>query len=77
MMLSIGRVVKHFQPHDVALVKFGHRPAAYFEGACSRIEKESVVFVAATDGYVVGKEALATVHSRPGGKLLVFPANVA
>ena len=53
--LSKGRIVKHFEPHDIALVKFGHRPSA-FEDSCCSIEEHAAVFVAATDGCVLGNE---------------------
>ena len=69
-MLSNGRVVKHYQPHDFALVKFGHRPTAYFKKACSIIEQESDVFVAATDGYVFGDDKTGNGPFKARGKVI-------
>ena len=83
-IFSSGRVVEVFHPDDVALVKFGHTSPAYFQKSidADEIQAETILYVAATDGFVIGNASgngpfkargkVARVENRADGVATVY-----
>jgi hypothetical protein len=54
-----GRVVKHFLPADLAIIKFNLLPQAYFNTLTSNYIRGRAVFTGSTIGYTMSGEAKA------------------
>lgn len=69
-VISEGRIVKRFEPHDIALLKFKHRPHAYFQSSSFKVSNETPVFVGATEGFVFGEEKVGNGPFKARGLVL-------